>query len=442
MKKIRLGEICKIEKGKIGIQAAIPGNYPLVTTAEERASHNDFHFEGEAVCIPLVSATGHGHASIKRLHYEKGRFCVGSILAACLPKNSLKTSAKFLYWYLSLFKDTVLVPLMQGSANVSLKIKDLERVEVPDISIEKQNLIVSLVERIKVRQEQLLQEIAQQQSYLQLLRQTILQEAVQGKLTKQDERDEPASELLKRIKAEKQKLVKEGKLKKEKELPPITGKTIPFELPKGWVWCRLGELSKLITSGSRSWKNFYTTSGALFIRSQNIRLGILSLNDKAYVTLPAKTEGSRTAVKYYDILLTITGGNVGNSAIIEQEDIGEAYVSQHVALIRLLREDSVKFVSFVFRNENNDGGQIKKFVYGDKPGLSLTQIQNIIIALPPFAEQQRIVVKVQQLQQQLSQLEAQVQQSKKYASQLLQTVMRETFGQKILTYSAPFNANT
>ena len=87
-------------------------------------------------------------------------------------------------------------------------------------------------------------ELDQQQTYLQLLRQTILQEAVQGKLTKQDPTDEPATELLKRIKAEKEKLIKAGKLKKEKELPPITEDEIPFELPEGWGWCRLEEVTK------------------------------------------------------------------------------------------------------------------------------------------------------------------------------------------------------
>ncbi len=130
-KTITLGDIRFIEKGKVGIQAAVPGDYPLVTTGAERGSHNEYHFESEAVCIPLVSATGHGHASIKRIHFEGGKFCVGNILCACIPKDYNQTSAKFLHLYFSLLKDVILVPLMQGSANVALKIKDLEKVEVP-----------------------------------------------------------------------------------------------------------------------------------------------------------------------------------------------------------------------------------------------------------------------------------------------------------------------
>lgn len=215
-KIITLSDICYIEKGLIGIQAAIPGNYPLVTTAAVRSSHNEYHFQGEAVCIPLVSATGHGHASIKRIDFQKGKFCVGNILCACIPKDYKRTSAKFLHLYFSLLRDVILVPLMQGSANVSLKIKDLEKVEVPNISFERQLEIVDEFERLEIINQRLLTELDQQQSCLQLLRQTILQEAVLGKLTEQDPTDEPATKLLKRIKGEKEKLIKAGKLKKKR----------------------------------------------------------------------------------------------------------------------------------------------------------------------------------------------------------------------------------
>ncbi|MGI6153575.1 MAG: restriction endonuclease subunit S, partial [Christensenellaceae bacterium] len=74
------------------------------------------------------------------------------------------------------------------------------------------------------------------------LRQSILQVAVQGKLVPQNLHDEPASELLERIRAEKSKLIKEGKIKKEKPLPLVTEDEVPYDLPEGWVWCRLGDL--------------------------------------------------------------------------------------------------------------------------------------------------------------------------------------------------------
>ena len=78
------------------------------------------------------------------------------------------------------------------------------------------------------------------------LRKSILQAAVQGKLVPQDKNDEPASELLKRVQAEKVALIKDGKLKKEKPLPPITEDEIPYDLPEGWVWCHFGEVLFLL----------------------------------------------------------------------------------------------------------------------------------------------------------------------------------------------------
>ncbi len=93
-KKVKLGEICTIEKGATGIQKAIQGDYPLVVTSEERKSHNEYQFDDEAVIIPLVSGTGHGHSSIKRIHFQTGKFALGSILCAVIPKNKKQLSAE------------------------------------------------------------------------------------------------------------------------------------------------------------------------------------------------------------------------------------------------------------------------------------------------------------------------------------------------------------
>ena len=88
------------------------------------------------------------------------------------------------------------------------------------------------------------------------LKKSILQYAMQGKLVAQDPNDEPASELLKRIKAEKEQLIKDGKIKKEKPLPPITEEEIPYELPKDWEWVRLDDLSQNIHYGYNGSANF------------------------------------------------------------------------------------------------------------------------------------------------------------------------------------------
>ena len=134
---VRIGDYCTVVKGKIGIKKATPGKYPLVTTAEERSSHNECHFDEPSVLIPLVSSTGHGHASLKRIHYQEGRFAVGSILCTVLPKDENVLDAKFLYHYLDVYKEKLLVSRMKGMANVTLSVNAIKEVKFPLLSIEK-----------------------------------------------------------------------------------------------------------------------------------------------------------------------------------------------------------------------------------------------------------------------------------------------------------------
>jgi restriction endonuclease S subunit len=152
----RIKDLCNCVKGKTSIQKAEAGDYPLVVTAEKRLSSEDYQFDCEAVCVPLVSSTGHGHASLKRIHYQSGKFALGSILCALTSKNEDKLLTKYLYIYLSHNKDRLIVPLMKGSANVSLSTSSLEnlKINIPDISVQrkivsKYNLVESNIDEFK-----------------------------------------------------------------------------------------------------------------------------------------------------------------------------------------------------------------------------------------------------------------------------------------------------
>lgn len=152
--KVALGELFYIEKGRIGIMAATPGDFPLVTTGEEFASHFEPHFSGDAVCIPLISATGHGHASLKRLHHVEGEFAVGSILCACINRAPDRVMARYAYYYLSACKDSVLIPLMQGTANMSMKVADIVGVEIPLPPLAEQQAIVARLDALAEKTRQ------------------------------------------------------------------------------------------------------------------------------------------------------------------------------------------------------------------------------------------------------------------------------------------------
>lgn len=148
--KKKILDICSVTKGASAIQKTIPGQYPMVVTTSERKSSNNFQFDTKAVCIPLVSSRGHGVASLNHVYYQEGKFALGNILCAVVPKDEDKVLAQYLYYYFECTKDKTLVPLMKGGANVAMKVKDVESVKViiPDIS--DQNRII---EKLKAFEE-------------------------------------------------------------------------------------------------------------------------------------------------------------------------------------------------------------------------------------------------------------------------------------------------
>jgi type I restriction enzyme S subunit len=131
-----------------------PGSFPLVVTADFRRTADTWQLEGPAVCIPLVSSTGHGDAALHRVHYQEGKFALANLLVALLPKNPSVCCAKYLYYFLMARKDELLVPLMQGTANVSLKEQDIAGVEIPLPQLAEQRNIVAQIEELSAKVEE------------------------------------------------------------------------------------------------------------------------------------------------------------------------------------------------------------------------------------------------------------------------------------------------
>lgn len=228
------------------------------------------------------------------------------------------------------------------------------------------------------------------------LKQTILQLAVMGKLVKQDPNDEPASKLLERIVNEKEQLIKDGKIKKQKPLSPIAEEEKLFELPCGWQWCRVWNIAHIITSGSRDWAKYYAEDGAIFVTMGNLSRGHyqLRLDNVRYVNPPRNSEGNRTRLEENDLLISITG-DVGNLGLIPK-DFGEAYINQHTAMLRFMPECQNKFFPELMRSP------IAKLQFdapqrGIKNSFRLGDVGEMVIPIPPIREQQRIVSQVDKL---------------------------------------------
>ncbi len=139
---VSLSEICKIIKGKSSSTKTESGAYPLYLTAEEFKTAVHFDFEGEGVAVPLISATGHGKAAIKRIHFVSGKFALANLLAFVEPNETQELSAKYLYHVLNSAKDEM-ARMMNGAANVSMKTSDLESFQIPLPPLEIQEQIVA-----------------------------------------------------------------------------------------------------------------------------------------------------------------------------------------------------------------------------------------------------------------------------------------------------------
>lgn len=166
MRRFTLGELCELVRGVSPTLKTEPGPFPLVVTAGYRRSSAEWQIEGPAVCIPLISSTGHGDAAIHRVHYQEGRFALANLMVALLPRSPDDCDAKYLYFQLSAKKDQLLVPLMLGTANVSLKERDIAGVEVSLPPVPEQRRVVAqieevagLVEEARVLQREVAQEL-------------------------------------------------------------------------------------------------------------------------------------------------------------------------------------------------------------------------------------------------------------------------------------------
>ena len=324
---------------------------------------------------------------------------------ALLKFNQNYLDEKYLY-------NLILSPLVQmqakentkGIGNKNWVIDKIAQTLIPLPPLAEQKRIVEKLEEILPlveeygKNEEILSEM--NQKLPKQIRQSILQYAVQGKLVEQNPQDEPAIELLKRIKAEKEKLIKEGKIKKEKPLPPITKDEIPYELPQDWEWARLGNLS--VVNGGYAFKSSeYKNVGIRVVR-------ISDFNESGFVNHNIVRYDYNNKLDDYlleekNIILCMTGGTVGKSLFIK--NLEEPMVTnQRVATIKILGviEDYINYsilspltqqVITESKNSTNDN-------------ISIDTIKNFLIPLPPLSEQKRIVAKVEELMNLVNKLES------------------------------------
>ena len=256
------------------------------------------------------------------------------------------------------------------------------------------------------------------------LKNAILSLAVKGKLVHQDEDDEPASMLLERIREEKDRLVKEKKIKKEKPLPEISVDEIPYELPKGWEWARLNDICSLITDGTHSTPK-YTESGVPFLSVKDLSKGFIDFSNTRFISEEEhELLTKRCNPQYGDILLTKVG-TTGIAKWIDTDNQFSIFVS--VALLKIFNE----YIDSIFLEKLINSPLVKKQSQENTQGvgnknLVLKCIKNFIIPIPPLNEQKRIVKRIDVLLQLCDELELRIQKNKKYSEKIMESIFKDS----------------
>ena len=256
--------------------------------------------------------------------------------------------------------------------------------------VEKLDNVLANIEKLKFSEEKL---SILQKNFPDKLKKSILQSAIQGKLTEQLATDDKVEDLLQAIKEEKERLIKEKKIKKQKPLPEITEEEIPFTIPENWKWIRLGEIVSILGDGLHGTPIYDESGEYYFINGNNL------LEEKIIIKSTTKKVSQIEYEKYKknlnkDTMLVSINGTIGNVAFYDNEKV---MLGKSVCYFNLLKNVNKKYLKYIFYsvyfikyvNKMATGSTIKN--------LSLKAMNLFIIPLPPLAEQKRIVEKLDKL---------------------------------------------
>lgn len=338
------------------------------------------------------------------IHNKEGKYHLGSNVGKIEvfnPEKETLIMEEYLHYYLmSSTGYSELTKYKKATAQESISIDAIRDVYVPIPPIKEQVKIVAKLEQVLPLAEEY--GAAQEQldklnkELPEALKKSILQEAIQGKLVPQNPKDEPASVLFAKIQIEKEALVKQGKLKKKDlNCDSIAEEDLPFELPSNWEWCRLEDIIWHLSDGTHKTPK-YTESGIPFVSVKNMSSGRLSFGNTKFVSKEeSDILNQRCNPEKGDLLLSKVG-TTGIPVIVDVDFQFSLFVS--LALIKFFPNliDSSFFVYLI--KSPLVQNQVREHTRGvGNKNWVLNDIAKTIIAIPPLAEQKRIVAKLEQL---------------------------------------------
>ena len=417
---IPIGKLFDLEKGSLQSSKCTEGEYTFITAAEEWKTHNEYSHECEAL-IFAAAASG----SLGRTHYINDKFITSDLCFILTPKDSKKypINLKFYHFVFNSLKDEIVKNTKSGTSKESINQSNLRNYKIPYFAIDKQNLWIDKLVNTKSIKEDLEFELSSGQSLLKQLKQTILQEAIEGKLTEKWRAKNPdigtAKKLLEQIKTEKEKLIKEKKLKASKPLAPINEDEIPFDIPKNWEWCRLGDvITNIKGGGTPSKANSKFWNGNIpWASVKDLKNDFIDFTDD-FITEEALNNSSTNLIPKGNIIISTRMG-LGKIAFNNIDTC----INQDLKAIFLNNINSKYFFS-VYKTYSIVGRGMTV------DGIRQEDLLSYMFPLPPLEEQKEIVTTIEKLFAICDELESEIKQNKITVQTIMATVLKEAFEQQ------------
>lgn len=284
-----------------------------------------------------------------------------------------------------------------GTAQPNLAAKSLEQFLIPLPPLYEQKRIVAkieellpLVDRYAVAYEKLEQFNTK---FPEDMKRSILQYAIQGKLVEQRPEEGTGEELYQQIQAKKQRLVKEGKIKKEKPLPEITEDEVPFDIPESWKWVRLQNIATALGDGIHGTPQYTINGGYYFINGNNLAEGKIEIKPDTKQVDASEYEKHKKPLDANTILISING-TIGNYAFYEEEPI---ILGKSACYFSLLNGVCKEYICIFLKSKVFFDYARQEATQTTIKNVSLKSMRMLPVPLPPLAEQKRIVAKIEEL---------------------------------------------
>lgn len=417
--KVKISDIFDFEKGTLQSSKCTVGEYDFITASSDWKKHNTYSHECEALII-AVAASG----SLGRTHYVSGKFIASDLCFILQPKAKFKEkiNLKFYFEYFNFIKNDLIQKTATGSAKKAINKFNFAKYEIIFPDKKYQDKIVQRLSEFKNNFSRIEENLNYNAKLTTKLRQSILQDAIQGKLVPQDPTDEPASELLKKIKEEK--IQTKNRIKDSlDEIKAL------FHVPSSWIWCKFSNIIKHMEYGT-SEKSSEINIGIPVLRMNNIQKGILDYSNLKYVS-PDIKDLPKLYLQKYDILFNRTNSYelVGKTALFEGNNNEYTFASYLIRVCLFKNYINPKYVTYYLNSQLFRKLQIEPLIIQQcgQANYSGDKLKNVLIPIPPKEEQARIVEKVDELMQLCDKLENENSNAQKFSSELLQSIMQKYF---------------